>query len=148
MIKKQISYVDFNGNELDEVFYFHLSKAELIEMELSAGKEGLSDYLKVVIDAEDGAEIMRVFKEIVLKSYGKRSPDGKRFIKSEELRKEFEESPAYSEIFMEILMDTDKAAEFVNGVVADIRPQPKKPKLSEMTREELEARLAEMRGGE
>jgi hypothetical protein len=116
MLKKTITYEDFNGDEVSEDFFFHMSKAELVELELSH-KGGLSDALKRIISEEDGKAIIDEFKNIILSAYGKRSPDGKRFIKNQELRDEFASTEAYSTLFMELVMDTDAAIEFINGVV-------------------------------
>lgn len=116
MLKKTITYVDFNGDEVSEDFYFHLSKAELVELELSY-KGGLQEAIKRIIDAEDGKAIIAEFKNIILSSYGQRSDDGRRFIKNQALRDEFESTEAYSTLFMELVTDADKAAEFVRGVI-------------------------------
>lgn len=116
MLKKSITYTDFNGDQITEDFFFHLSKAELIELEMSH-KDGLSEAMKKIIEAEDGKAIMEEFKKIILKAYGKKSEDGKRFIKTQELREEFESSEAFSELFMELVTNADAASEFVNGMV-------------------------------
>lgn len=116
MLKKTITYEDFNGETVSEDFFFHLSKAELIELEMSH-KGGLSAALQRIVESEDGKGIIAEFKNIILSSYGKKSEDGKRFIKNQQLREEFESSEAYSELFMELVTNTDSAIEFVNGVV-------------------------------
>jgi hypothetical protein len=116
VLKKTITYTDFNGDEVSEDFFFHLSKAELVELELSH-KGGLSESLQRIIDAEDGKAIIQEFKNIILSAYGKRSDDGKRFIKNQQLREEFESTEAYSSLFMELVTDTDAAIEFINGVI-------------------------------
>jgi hypothetical protein len=116
VLKKTITYEDFNGDEVVEDFFFHLSKAELVELEMSA-EGGLSESLQKIIASEDGKAIIKEFKNIILSSYGKRSDDGKRFKKSQELRDEFESSEAYSVLFMELVTDTDAAVEFINGIV-------------------------------
>jgi hypothetical protein len=116
LLKKTIKYTDFNGEEMEEDFFFHLSKAELVELELSE-KDGLSEALKKIVAAEDGKEIIRVFKTVLLGAYGKKSEDGRRFIKNQQLRDEFESSEAYSELFMEMLTNTDSAIDFINGIV-------------------------------
>ncbi len=116
MLKKTITYVDFNEETVSEDFYFHLSQAELVELEMSHDG-GLSDSLKKIIEAEDGKAIIAEFKNIILSSYGKKSGDGRRFIKNQILRDEFESSEAYSVLFMELVTETDKAIEFVNGIV-------------------------------
>jgi hypothetical protein len=116
VLKKTVTYEDFNGDSVTEDHFFHLSKAELVELEMSH-KGGLSEALKRIVDAEDGKSIIEEFKNIILGSYGKRSVDGKRFIKNAQLREEFESSEAYSTIFMELVTDVDSAIEFINGVI-------------------------------
>ena len=116
MLKKTITYEDFNGEEVSEDFYFHLSKAELVELEMSQ-EGGLSAWLEGVVAAEDGKSIIAEFKKIILTSYGKRSPDGKRFTKNQQLREEFESTEAYSTLFMELVTDTDSAVQFVSGII-------------------------------
>ncbi len=116
MLKKTITYTDYNDQERVEVFHFNLTTAELTEMELSTGG-GYAEKLKEIVDAKDGPEIIKVFKELILKSYGEKSEDGKRFIKSEELSEAFSQTEAYSELFMELAMDTDASTAFVNGII-------------------------------
>lgn len=116
MLKKTITYVDYNGMERTEDFYFNLSKAEVAEMELSV-QGGFSKMLEEIIASKDNAQIVNLFKQMVLKSYGEKSPDGRRFIKSEEIAQAFAQTEAYSEIFMELALNEDKAAEFVNGIM-------------------------------
>lgn len=116
MLKKTITYEDFNGEEVSEDFFFHLSKAELVEMEVSH-EGGLSESLQRIIAAEDGKAIIAEFKEIILGSYGKRSEDGKRFVKNATIREEFESSEAYSALFMELVTDAESAVEFINGII-------------------------------
>jgi len=116
LLKKTITYKDFDGDEVSEDHFFHLSKAELIELEMSH-QGGLSAALQKIVAAEDGASIIREFKKIILMSYGKRSEDGKRFVKTQALRDEFESTEAYSALFVELVTDTDSAIEFVNGVI-------------------------------
>jgi hypothetical protein len=116
VLKKTITYKDFNDEEVSEDFFFHLSKAELVELELSH-EGGLSASLERIVAAEDGKSIIAEFKNIILSSYGKRSIDGKRFVKNQEIRDEFESTEAYSTLFMELVTDTDAAVEFINGVI-------------------------------
>ena len=126
MIKKTITYVDLNGIERKEDFYFALSKAELMEMELGT-TGGFTDMVQKIIDAKDQPALMKLFKEFVLKSYGVKSDDGRRFIKNDRVREEFEQTEAYSIIYMELLTDAKAAAAFVNGVVpSDIAEQAAK----------------------
>ena len=116
MLKKRIKYVDYDNNEREEDFYFNLSKAEIAEMELSI-EGGLQKWIEKVVDAKDTPQIIELFKRLILQSYGEKSPDGKRFIKSDELSKEFSQTEAYSELFMELATDETAAANFVNGII-------------------------------
>lgn len=116
MLKKRIKYTDFNNEEQEEDFFFHLSKAELVELELSH-EGGLSESLIKIVASEDGKAIIAEFKNIILMAYGVRSEDGRRFIKNQALRDEFESTEAYSALFMELVTDADAAAEFINGIV-------------------------------
>lgn len=120
MLKKAITYVDYNGVERTESFYFNLSKAELIEMEY--GTVGtFTSMVQNIIDAQDEPELIKLFKSLILKSYGKKSADGRRFEKSEEISKDFSETEAYVILFMELARDSKAASEFVNGIIpADI----------------------------
>lgn len=116
MLKKTINYTDYNGMERKEDFYFNLSKAELTEMELSTAG-GLAEMIQKIVDTQDTPKIVKIFKDLVLKAYGEKSPDGKRFIKNDEIREAFSQTEAYSELFMELASDADAAAAFVNGIV-------------------------------
>lgn len=116
MIKKTIKYVDFDGNEREEDFYFNFSDAELAEMEMSVNG-GLKQKLDAIIKAKNEPEIIKQFKDIILRAYGEKSADGRQFIKSEELAKAFSYTPAYSILFMELATDADAASAFVNGIV-------------------------------
>ena len=116
MLKKTITYEDYNGNERTEDFWFNLNKAELMEMEMSING-GLTEMLNNIIAAEDAPAIISTFKEIILKAYGKKSLDGKRFEKSKQLAEEFSQTEAYSVLFMELATDDKAGAEFVNGLM-------------------------------
>lgn len=116
MLKKTVTYVDYNGVERTEDFYFNLSKAEVTEMELSV-EGGFSKMLEEIVKSNDNARILELFKEMVLKAYGEKSADGRRFIKSKELAEAFSQTEAYSEIFMELALDEKAAAAFVNGIM-------------------------------
>lgn len=155
MLKKSITYEDFYGKEVTEDHYFHLSKADLIEMEVSH-KGGMQEHLQRIIDSEDGAAIIAELRRLILSAYGERSEDGRRFIKTQELRDEFQSTEAYSTLFMELCLDSEKAAEFVNGIVppslerdvAKLRPETNsshpsdpaaKPMPKVLTEEEVQA---------
>ena len=116
MLKKTITYTDYNGETRKEDFYFNMTRAEVTEMELSIDG-GLSDMIKRVTEAKDVPTIIKIFKDLVLKAYGVKSPDGKRFIKSKELSEEFSQTEAYSDLFMELATDSAAAAAFVNGIM-------------------------------
>lgn len=116
MLKKTITYNDYNGVERTEDFYFNLSKAEILEMEMGTSG-GLAEMIQKIVAAQDAPSIVRVFKDLVLKAYGEKSPDGKRFIKSEEISTEFSQTEAYSQLFMELATDAEAGAAFVNGIV-------------------------------
>lgn len=116
MLKKIITYTDYNNVERTEPFYFNLSKAELMEMELGV-TGGMTEMLDKIIAAKDAPSLMKTFKEMIMKSYGIKSDDGKRLIKSEELSIAFTQTEAYSVLFMELITDDKAAADFVNGII-------------------------------
>lgn len=116
MLKKMITYTDYNGVERTEPFYFNLSKAELMEMELGV-TGGMTEMLDKIIAAKDAPSLMKTFKEMIMKSYGIKSDDGKRLIKSEELSIAFTQTDAYSVLFMELITDDKAAADFVNAII-------------------------------
>lgn len=116
MLKKNIKYVDYDGNDRAEDFYFNLNKAEVIELQLGT-VGGLTKTLEKIVQEKDASRIIEYFKTIILKAYGEKSADGRRFIKSQELRDAFEQTEAYSELFMELASDAKMAAEFINGVL-------------------------------
>ena len=116
MLKKIITYTDYNGVERTEPFYFNLSKAELMEMELGV-TGGMTEMLDKIIAAKDAPSLMKTFKEMIMKSYGIKSDDGKRLIKSEELSIAFTQTDAYSVLVMELITDDKAAADFVNAII-------------------------------
>ena len=123
MLKKTMTYTDYNGIERTEDHYFNLSKAEIMEMEMST-TGGLAEMIKRIVAAQDQPAIIKIFKELILKAYGVKSADGKRFVKSEEISIEFSQTEAYSQLFMELATDADAAAAFVNGIIpADMAKQ-------------------------
>ena len=123
MIKKTITYTDFNGNERTEDFYFNLTKAEITKMELST-KGGLAEMIQRIVAAQDTPAIIEVFEDLIKRSYGVKTPDGRGFSKKFEDLDAFMATEAYSQLFMELATDADAAAKFVNGVVpADMAKQ-------------------------
>lgn len=121
MLKKTIKYTDYNGTERTEDFFFNLTQAELMEMEMTT-TGGLAEMIQRIVAANDVPAIIKIFKELVLKAYGEKSADGKRFIKSDELRESFSQTEAYSILFMELATDADSAAKFINGIVPSVKP--------------------------
>lgn len=116
MLKKTITYTDYNGVERTEDFYFNLSPAEIMEMEMSTSG-GYAEMLQRIVAAQDAPTIIKIFKELVLRAHGEKSADGKRFIKNDEIREAFSQTEAYSILFMELATDANAAAAFVNGIM-------------------------------
>lgn len=116
MLKLTETYTDYNGVERKEDFYFNLTKAEIMEMEMTT-TGGMAEMIQKIVDAKDASSIIKVFKELILKAYGEKSADGKRFVKSEELSEAFAQTEAYSNIFMRLATNADAAAAFVNGII-------------------------------
>lgn len=115
MLSKTITYTDYNGLERTEKFYFNLTEAEVAEMELTT-EGGLSGMIEKIIETKDVPTLIKIFKDLILRSYGEKSADGRRFIKNDEMREAFTQTEAYSKLFMELAFDADKATEFVNGI--------------------------------
>lgn len=155
MLKKDITYTNFDGNQVTETFYFNLTKAEIVEMQVSEPL-GLAETLQALVAERDGAKIIEHFKRIILQSYGEKTADGKRFVKTAEARDAFASTEAYSELFMELATNADAASQFVNGIMpaglleetqnlpklaVETRTLPKNPQ--DMSKEELLAMLEE-----
>lgn len=116
MIKKTITYTDYDGNQRTEDFWFNLSKAEIAKMEYGTSG-GVEKMIERLVQEQDTARIIEIFDEMICRSYGKKSPDGKRFVKSAELLEEFKQTEAYSDLFIELLKDPDAAAAFFSEVI-------------------------------
>lgn len=116
MLKKTITYNDYNGVSRTETFYFNLSKAEVMEMEMGT-EGGFTEMVEKIVAAKDAPTIIKVFKDMILKAYGEKSLDGKRFIKSDELSTAFSQTEAYSQLFMELSTNAQAASDFVNGIM-------------------------------
>lgn len=138
MLKRTITYTDYDGNERTEDFMFNLNKSELTTMDMSQ-EGGLRQRLNTMINKKDAPEIMRMFRQLIHASYGEKSADGRRFIKSDEISTAFEQTEAYNILFMELCTDADKAAKFVEGILpADLRSAAataakEKPELAALT---------------
>lgn len=129
MVKKTVTYTDYNGVERTEDFFFNLTEAEASEMELSVDG-GLSAMIDGIIKAKNVPAVVKIFKDLLLRSYGEKSQDGRRFIKSQELSTAFSQTEAYSILFMELGSDPDKAADFFNAIM----PQSLRAKAAEETK--------------
>lgn len=116
MLKRDITYEDYNGETVTETFYFNLTKTEIVGLEVGY-KEGLEAAIKRIVAAEDRAALITEFQKIVLLAYGVKSEDGKRFMKSDQLREEFSQTAAYDSLFMELATNDNAAADFINGVI-------------------------------
>ena len=123
MLKKTMTYTDYANNQRTEDFYFNLTKAECLEMEMSE-EGGMEQMLRRIIAAQDMPTIIATFKKIILKAYGEKSPDGRRFIKSKELSDAFSQTEAYSDLFIELSTNAEAAAKFINAVVPKDEPAP------------------------
>lgn len=127
MIKKIVKGTDFNGNEYEEEYWFHLTKGDLIDWAANDG--GLIDRIMSISNETDPMKIIPMMKEIIIRSYGVKTPDGKGFVKDPETVKNFQYTDAFSELYTELSTSADAASEFVNGVL---------PKFDEETQKKLE----------
>lgn len=131
MLVERIDYVDYDGNKRSEDFYFNFTEAEIQEMNLKT-PGGLKARLEKIVQEMDQEKLVEYFKSLILDTYGKKSEDGRRFIKSKELSEEFSQTGAYNKLFMKLTTDTNAAIEFVKGVIPNV-PDPtaevKEPKL-------------------
>lgn len=125
MLKKTIKYTDYNGTERTEDFYFNLTRAEVTEMEMGVDG-GYTEMINRMVSKLDAPTIMHTFKRFILDSYGEKSPDGKRFLKSEEIRNNFMATEAYSILFMELCTDSEKAAAFIKAVLPEPTAEERK----------------------
>jgi hypothetical protein len=147
VLKKEITFEDFDGNAVTETYYFNLTKAELVEMEVSS-VGGFAEQLNAIVAANDGKAIIDHFKKIILMSYGQRSEDGKRFVKNEKLTEDFVSTNADSALFMELATDADAAANFIKAIVPSdlankIPEVDQSEDLSALSKEELLKRLGQ-----
>lgn len=137
MLKKEITYENFDGEETTETFYFNVSKPEIIELEVDI-QGGFGRMMERIVEANDTKLLIQEFKRIILLAYGVKSEDGKRFIKSDELREEFTQTAAYSELFMQLALDADAAADFIKAIlprdlsdtIEEVKPAPQPPQIT------------------
>lgn len=133
MLKKTFTFTDFDGNERKEDHYFNLMESEVLDMQLEV-PGGLTALIERISQEQDVPELMRLFKIIIKKSYGKKSPDGRRFIKSDEIFADFESTEAYSQLFMELLSDASYGATFIRGILPKNAKAPQEvPAVAPMT---------------
>lgn len=141
MLKKAITYVNWNDEKVTEEFYFNLSKAELAEMEMTH-KGGLEAHLKEIVEAENAKEVLGFLKLIVHKAVGKRSEDGRKFIKNDDIRSDLFDTGAYDELFMELMTDENEAARFIVGIIPKTENQDQdKPDSRDIELQKLRAQL-------
>lgn len=124
MLKETIKYTDYNGKERSEEFFFNLSESEVVEM-AATSETDLSEKLKKMVEANDGTQIMRTFKDLLFRAYGEKSEDGRRFVKSPEISKAFSETEAYNKLFMRLVTEPEYAAMFINGIIPQDVPVKK-----------------------
>ena len=138
MLKKTITYTDYDGMERTEDFWFNLSKTELtkLDAELPGGVLGV---LRKIIDKKDRKALVDFIETLILRAYGEKTLDGKRFVKTPEMAEEFMQTPAYDELFMSILSDTDSQTSFINGVI----PQSMAKEIEQTDKKQVENALAE-----
>jgi hypothetical protein len=116
MLKREINYEDFNGETVTDTYYFNLTKSEILGLEASYNG-GLDAAIKRIIDAKDSMALIAEFQKIFLLAYGIKSDDGKRFMKSDQLRDEFSQTAAYDVLFMELATNDKLAADFMIGIM-------------------------------
>lgn len=130
MLKKTITYIDYDGVERTEDFFFNLTKAEVAEMELS-NTGGMERLIQQIAITQDRKRLIDLFKDIILRSYGEKSSDGRRFIKSKELSEAFSQTEAYSELFMQLATDSEMASAFINGIMPKTDATPEQRAVAE-----------------
>lgn len=119
MLKKTITYTDYNGVERTEDFYFNLSQAEIMDMEMST-TGGMTQMINKIVDAKDNVALYKLFTDLITKAYGEKSADGRRFIKSKEISESFTQTEAYSVLLNEFVTDSGSAAKFVNAIIPKV----------------------------
>lgn len=143
MLSQTVSYVDFNGNQQNDVLYFHLSEMEWLDIDMNMEGGDFKSVIEKAVREEDNRTMFNLFKTLVNKSYGRKSEDGRRFIKNEELLSEFRDTEAYNSFFVDLMSDVNKAAAFFNGLM----PQKLIEKLGDKTPEEIRKQSEELMQG-
>lgn len=117
MHKRSITFEDYDGNIRTEDHYFNMNKAEVIKWITTSGDYTLDKLLERLSKERNGKEIMKIFEDLIHLSYGRKSLDGRKFEKTQEIWDDFYQTEAYSELFTELVTDAKKAAEFVNKII-------------------------------
>lgn len=128
MLAKTIEYVDYNGVKRKETFYFNLTRAEITELQLTY-PGGYAEYIERTINSNDSPELMKMFKDIIRRSYGEKTDDGKRLVKSEELSEAFMQTEAYDELFMELCTESGAAINFISGILPNFSTPDEKERI-------------------
>lgn len=139
MFKEKITYTDYDGVERTETFYFNFTKTELMELQMSY-PGGYAQYVERTVESKDRPELMRMFKDMIKMTYGEKSPDGRRLVKSSELSEAFMQTPAYDELFMKLASDSDYATKFVIGVMPNIGSEDKKQEILDKAKSLIESK--------
>lgn len=119
MRKETITYTDYNNVTRTEDFFFNLNEAELTALQYGVDG-GMKEMLERIVKSNDNKQIMACFHDLIAKSYGEKSPDGRRFVKSTELSEAFMQTEAYNELMLRFMTDASYSAEFINDVLADV----------------------------
>lgn len=127
MIKKTVTYTDYDGNKRTEDKYFHMSKRELIKWETESGSGGMDKFIERIVREEDRETLVNMFDDLILRAYGEKSDDGRTFNKSPEIRARFENSACYDQLFYDLFKNTETISEFVNGLIPEGLPKPEQP---------------------
>lgn len=116
MVRREIKFTDFNGKSQTEVGYFNINKAELGKLQMRHNGTYL-DYLKLLSERKKVEEMYNFVYELILDSYGEKDPEGRKFIKTPEMRTDFEQSLAFSEMIVDLVSNPDDLANFVKGIM-------------------------------
>ena len=143
MLVKKITYTDYDGNERTETFYFNLSRSEITELQLTY-PGGYAQYIERTIDSKDRPKLMEMFKDIIARSYGEKSEDGRRLIKSKDLSVSFMQTEAYDELFMELITDPNASIGFIKGVIPDLGDNANKDQIIKEAVERTGVKLDEI----
>lgn len=144
MLKKTITYTDWNGEERTEDFYFNLTRVEIYELEYDVEPgTSLTEVLDTLVKSKDYGRLIGTIKKVILTAYGEKSADGKRFMKGEDIRRSFEENPAFDELYMSLITDPKKIAEFIVGIMpSSVRDNLGSDPTNELVKQ-IEARIGD-----